>query len=639
MKMDPSPHGSQPQTLENALEALEPHDHLCVIYETEDEWRDVMVPFIAIGLRRAEKCIYVADTGTFGELRAHLKDAGVDVAAAEARGQLVILHDMETYTQEGTFDPDRMIARLISETDKALQEGYSALRVTGEMSWVLKAHPGSERLLEYEAKLNRDLLPGHPCLAICQYNRWKFDAEILKGVILTHPLLIRENQILRNFYYIPPGEYLGDRRADHEVQHWLNNIKREHDTGALLFQSQKMEVIGRATASIAHNFNNMLTAVNGFAELLQLHMAPDDPLQEYVQRIRAAGQSAADLVRHMMAFSRRHVMVPAAVNLNVTLLDMRRMLESMIGEDVRIEAHLASDLWPVQIDPTQLQQIIVNLAINARDAMPGGGRLTLETANKVLDECYTLTHPDSQPGEYVMLAASDTGCGMSDEVCQHLFEPFFTTKSAGKGTGLGLYTVYNIVEQSGGHIEVTSQVGMGTTFRILLARAGRDGNPSATVERTADRMSGSETILLVEDSPEVREVVRTVLVAGGYRVIEATCAEEARRLAQEWAGPIHLLLTDIVMPDLRGDELAAQLTRQHPGLAVLFMSGRDRQEIEHNGRLQPNVAFLQKPFDAFGLARMVRQVCDKRITQRRSGGAPSRGQPVAEGHTATGVQV
>ncbi|MCJ7655054.1 MAG: MEDS domain-containing protein, partial [Dehalococcoidia bacterium] len=231
-RSSPSPTGSpsiQPEdvSLNRMLETLKPHDHLCLIYESQEEWRAVVVPFISIGLKRGEKCIYVVDTSTADEIRKYLGGEGVDVAAAEKSGQLSILHETEAYTREGSFDPDKMIALLISETEKAIAEGYPALRITGEMTWVLRGHPGSERLLEYEAKLNRDFFPKYPCLAICQYDRWKFDPEVIKGVIMTHPLLVRDDRIYRNFYYIEPEEFLNQKRAETEVQHWLDNIERE----------------------------------------------------------------------------------------------------------------------------------------------------------------------------------------------------------------------------------------------------------------------------------------------------------------------------------------------------------------------------------------------------------------------------
>ena len=239
----PSPAGNssiQPEdiSLTRMLETLKPHDHLCLIYESQEEWRAAAVPFISIGLKRGEKCIYVVDTSTADEIRKYLAEEGVDVAAAEKSGQLSILHETEAYTRDGSFDPDRMIALLISETEKAIADGYPALRVTGEMTWVLHGHPGSEKLLEYEAKLNQDLFPKYPCLAICQYDRWKFDPEVIKGVIMTHPLMVRGNCIYRNFYYIEPEEFLNRKRAELEVQHWLNNIERERQIQEILRRSE-----------------------------------------------------------------------------------------------------------------------------------------------------------------------------------------------------------------------------------------------------------------------------------------------------------------------------------------------------------------------------------------------------------------
>jgi two-component system cell cycle sensor histidine kinase/response regulator CckA len=386
--------------------------------------------------------------------------------------------------------------------------------------------------------------------------------------------------------------------------------EREH-LQAQLLQAQKMEAVGRLTAGVAHDFNNVLTAINGFAELLQWQLPPQDALQGYVARILDAGHSAADLVRQLMAFSRKQVVEVKVVDLNVAMSGVRSVLQHVIGEDIHLGMDLSGQLWPVRVDPAQLQQVIVNLASNARDAMPGGGRLVIKATNLTLVEPDARTHPDVQPGEYVMLTVSDTGCGMSPEVQARIFEPFFTTKELGKGTGLGLATVYGIVTQSKGEIHVSSQMGAGTTFRVYLPRELEVVTPSpAGAFPPAGASCGGETILLVEDDATVRQFAYSVLQLEGYQVVEVKTAEDALRTAAEWAGRIHLLLTDVVMPGISGIALAADLITRRPELRVLCISGYTEDVTDYLGLPASRVAFLQKPFCASDLTRKVRLVLD-----------------------------
>lgn len=375
-------------------------------------------------------------------------------------------------------------------------------------------------------------------------------------------------------------------------------------------QAQKMEALGQLTAGIAHDFNNLLTAINGFAGLMQFELPPDDPQQDSVARILKSGQRAAELVRQLLAFSRRQVIEPRVMNLNTVVAGMDTLLSRVIGEDIILETELASDLWSVKVDPTQIEQVIVNLAVNARDAMPDGGRLTIETANVLLDEVYVRQHWQTQPGEHVLLAISDTGLGMSEEVQAHIFEPFFTTKAQGKGTGLGLATVYGIVRQSGGHIWLYSEPKSGTTFKIYLPRVQEKTVALDQTGANAEMLSGDETILLVEDDAEVRDLVRRVLQTQGYTLLEAEDGERALQVAADYAGSIHLLLTDVIMPGMSGKTLADQLVQLRPGIKVLFMSGYTDNAIMHHGVLDPGITLLQKPFGPTVLARKVRYVLD-----------------------------
>lgn len=375
-------------------------------------------------------------------------------------------------------------------------------------------------------------------------------------------------------------------------------------------QSQKMEAIGQLTAGVAHDFNNLLTAINGFAGLMQLKLSPDDPQQESLDKILYAADRAADLVRQLLAFSRKQVIEPKVLDLNNTVYELDKMLRRVIGEDIRLKTKLTPDLWKIKFDQSQIEQVIVNLAVNARDAMPEGGWLTIETANVLLDDDYVTRHLETQSGEYILLAISDTGQGMNKEVKAHIFEPFFTTKEPGKGTGLGLATVYGIVKQNGGHIWVYSEPGAGTTFKIYLPRTTDKSSSPTHVVAEREMPSGNETILLVEDDTEVRDLVQEVLRARGYTLLEAEGGQEALQLATEHRGPIHLLLTDVIMPGMSGKLLAEKITQLRSDLKILFMSGYTDNAIAHHGVLDPGVSLLQKPFGPTALAQKVRQVLD-----------------------------
>ena len=851
------------------LEMLKPHDHLCLIYESKEEWRAMVVPFISIGLRQGEKCIYVVDTSTAEEIRNYLLEEGVDVDSAEKSGQLSILDETEAYTREGSFDPDKMIDLLISETGRAVSEGYPALRVTGEMTWVLRGHPGSEKLLEYEAKLNRDLFPQHPCLAICQYDRWRFAPEIIKGVVMTHPLLVRSNRVYRNFYYIPPEEFLGQKRAEIEVQHWLNNLEREQkmwedlredeekfravvensndgiiitasngshlyanqraseitgysneellkvgmkglvhsdeipklserlkkrlsgeevpgqyetrivhksgktvpieisasktiwhgqvadmvilrditerknieeqlkdsekkyrdlfenaidgiviadiETGIILDcnkaieslvektraeligqsqkmlhppedeadgfsktfiehrnkregqiletqvitssgerkyvdikanilelkdrkvlqgifrnvterkriekektileeqfrQAQKMEAIGRLAGGIAHDFNNLLTLINGNCQLSLLELREGDSLRGNIEEIKAASDRAAELTKQLLAFSRKQILEPQVIDLNQVLQGLDKMIRRIIGEDVELEVIPVEPIGRVKADPGQIEQVIMNLAVNARDAMPIGGKLTIETANVELDDAYANNHIAVKPGRYVMLSISDTGVGMTPEVKERVFEPFFTTKERGKGTGLGLSTVYGIVKQSGGNIWVYSEPSKGTTFKIYLPQVEEPLEELKEKVVGEELPRGSETILLVEDEEVVRKLAARILRRQGYTVLEALGAEDALRTCEERKEPLHLILTDVVMPVMSGRQLVDACWQVRQDFKVLYMSGYTDNAIVHHGVLREGIDYIQKPFTVDGLARKVRGVLDK----------------------------
>lgn len=375
-----------------------------------------------------------------------------------------------------------------------------------------------------------------------------------------------------------------------------------------LRQSQKMEAIGRLAGGIAHDFNNLLSVILSCADLAAAELPPEHPVQSDLGEIRHAGQRAADLTRQMLAFSRQQVLEPRSLDLNEIVSNLQKMLARVLGEDIDLKMRLSSRLGTVKADPGQIEQVLMNLVVNARDAMPRGGMLTVETSNVFLDEVYARQHLDVEPGPYVLLAVSDTGIGMDKETQARIFEPFFTTKERGKGTGLGLATVFGIVKQSGGNIWLYSEPGGGTTFKIYLPRTeGAPENMSRTLPHRDTR--GTETILLAEDEVQVRVTARTILERAGYHVLEARSPAEAIAISDH-AEVIDLLLTDVIMPKISGRELAERITIKRPAIKTLFMSGYTDDAIVLHGVLEAGVFFLQKPFTPDSLVHKVRDVLD-----------------------------
>lgn len=376
-----------------------------------------------------------------------------------------------------------------------------------------------------------------------------------------------------------------------------------------LRHSQKMDAVGRLAGGVAHDFNNILSVILSFSDFLLDDLPAGDKKRDDVDEIIKAGKRAAALTHQLLMFSRQHVFDPHPLDLNEVLVGMDRMLQRILGADIDLVSLPGTGLHRVLGDQSSIEQVIMNLVVNARDAMPVGGKLTMETRNVVLDEAYCRDHLGTSPGPHVMLAVTDTGTGMDADTLAHIFEPFYTTKQVGKGTGLGLSTVFGIVQQSGGSIWVYSEVGVGTTFKIYLPAAAQDTRSAAAPARTADPR-GSETVLLVEDDAQVRGAAREILVRSGYTVLVASDAGEATQKAAAHDGTIHLLLSDVVMPQLSGPELAKRLTATRPGMKVLCMSGYTDDSIVRHGVLDAGVAYIQKPITFEALAAKVRQVLD-----------------------------
>ena len=385
-------------------------------------------------------------------------------------------------------------------------------------------------------------------------------------------------------------------------------MKRRHDLEGQLIQSQKMEAVGRLAGGVAHDFNNLLTVILGYNEMLREQVKADPAALEYTREVLQAAERASALTNQLLAFSRRQVSAPRIVNLNEVVGHIDKMLRRIIGEDVELEILLEPDLPPVNADTAHIDQVIMNLAVNSRDAMPGGGKLTIETAGVQLTEEYAEGHLGLAPGPYVLLSVSDTGTGMDAATKSRLFEPFFTTKEKGKGTGLGLSIVYGIVKQHGGEILVYSEPGQGTVFKIYLPAVAESPEMAAAAGQETPAAAIRSTILLVEDEEQVRNLTRTMLARQGHRILNAGSAADALALARDTSEPIDLLLTDIVMPQMSGLELAKEIRALRPGIRVLFMSGYTGNNVVSQGIIDADTPFIQKPFTAAALDRKVQEV-------------------------------
>lgn len=393
---------------------------------------------------------------------------------------------------------------------------------------------------------------------------------------------------------------------------FFRDVTQRKKLEAQFIQAQKMEAIGTLTEGIAHDFNNLITVIICNAQLALLDIDKDNHLYKYIKEIKNAGMSAPSLTRQLLAYSRKQVVHPNVLDLNELLNDIEKMLVRFIGEDVEILTIPEPALWQVEVDPRQMKQVIMNLTVNAKDAMPRGGKLTIKTTNLYLDAGYFRDHGvKEKPGPYVMLAVNDTGIGMDKETLSHIFEPFFTTKSRDRGTGLGLSTVYDIVEQAGGFIWAYSEPGHGTTFKVYLPKPNGGAEPEEKEQTLMDKLNDSETVLVVEDDDRLRKLGRKVLERYGYRVLEAQDGEEALKVCKEHESSIQLMITDVVMPKMGGRELAKRLQPFYPEMKVIYMSGYTHEAIVHHGVLTSGLNFLEKPFTPKGLVNRVQEVLNQ----------------------------
>lgn len=419
----------------------------------------------------------------------------------------------------------------------------------------------------------------------------------------------------------PLNMMVSPSRIDYQGHHAILSINRniteskQAEEGRVqleqqLRQSQKLESVGQLAGGIAHDFNNLLTAITGYSDLTLKRIEVDSPIRPGIEEIKKAGLRAASLTRQLLAFSRRQILQTKLLDLNSIVADMDKMLRRLIGEDIDLVTLLKADLAPLKADPGQIEQVIMNLVVNARDAMPNGGKVTVETGHEYLDKTYAGQHFSVVPGQYVKLTVTDSGCGMPAETMKQIFEPFFTTKDVGKGTGLGLSTVYGIVKQSGGNIWVYSEEGKGTTFKVYLPRFDQESvSETTTVQPEIPR--GRETVLLVEDEEMVRNLSREILEQHGYKVIQASDGAEGLRVCREFSGEIELMISDVVMPQMSGSELAREVATLRPEMRTLFMSGYTDDAIVRHGILDENLSFIQKPFMPDALALKAREVLDQ----------------------------
>lgn len=576
-------------------------DHCCLFFASPEEHGKITADFLGIGLERGERCVFVGGPQSVEAVRAGLKGAGVNVEKEVGKDRLILSADRD-YLDDGRWRTDKMLGFLQNAYDSTLAGGFSALRAVGDVSWQVGPREDYGEVVYYEALLDL-FFAGKRMVGMCQYPKDRVPAETLRGVLGTHRLAAIGPTLCENSNYVPPGILVEKDEAARERKRveWMTAqlvrvTRAESERDRLqqeLQRAQKREAIGRLAGGVAHDFNNVLTAMIGLSDLIVNNPAADRSVVTDAQEIRLAGERASALTRQLLALSRRQASRPAVVDLGEVVSAMGNFLRRIIGEGVRIETVLAPDLGSVRVDIGQFEQVLLNLVVNARDAMHGAGTVTISTS-------------DAEPGR-VVLSVRDTGEGIPPEVLPRIFEAFFTTKEAGKGTGLGLATVREIVEQNGGGIEVSSEPGRGAEFRVWFPRVAEKAERlrSRTPEQKAS-LRGTETVLLVEDEDAVRRLVGRILSENGYAVLDARSAAEAVGVCERHLGKIHLLVADMVLPESTGRELARRAAVLRPDLKVLLVSGYSDADVG----VRPDEAFIQKPFAPDVLLRKVREILD-----------------------------
>lgn len=538
----------------------------------------------------------ITEIGASGDLGARLRVSGHDELASLGDTINSMLEDLERVQNEQQEERARL-AVMVEKIPAVLWTSNAEFEITSAMGAGLDALGLREREPV-----------GLPLFAFFGTSDPEFPAISAHGKALAgHPVAFDMSWKERRFeaHVQPLRDTEGLIQGVIGVA--LDVTDRERLTDQLR-QSQKMQAIGELAGGVAHDFNNLLMVVKGHAQLLLERIADASPLRAGVQQVEKAADRAAALTRQLLAFSRKQVLQPRVLDMNEVVAGMIRMFSRVIGENIEMAFLPGGNLARAKADPAQIEQVLLNLVVNARDAMPNGGRLTIETSNVVLDRGYAATHANVEPGSYVMLSVTDTGCGMDEKTQSRIFEPFFTTKGPGKGTGLGLATVYGVVKQSDGYIYVYSEVDHGTTFKIYLPQVNAEPDKLSSETDSKGHARGTETMLFVEDEQSVRDLVREYLGRTGYCVLEASDGAQALKVAATHPGPIHLLITDVVMPHLSGPELASKLAPERPEMKVLYMSGYTDDTVFRHGVLEGGVAFLQKPFNLKVLAQKIREV-------------------------------
>lgn len=608
--------------LERRIAQLKHGDHICPIHEGNYDPLNLVLPFISKGFERNEQVLLVVDDTGSDAVLERLAEKEIDAESAVKRGALRLLAVHDCYLRDGAFSPQAMIAWLAEAEAGALAAGYAGMRFLGQMTWMLTAQVAADKLIEYEARLNCHLAKSRT-VVLCQYHRQRFDPAVIHDVLRTHPLVILNDMAVPNPYYEPPELLLqpgGISSAEfkkNRVDWWLERLRSvlasEKERAELveqLGQAQKFEAIGRLAGGIAHDFNNLLTVIIGHSKLILKDMSPVHPLYKQIELFQRTGLRAAGLTKQLLQYSRQEIQQLRTLNVNRIVTDLEAMLRPLLGEDIELRLKLESSPCLVRGDSTQLGQIVMNLAANARDAMPDGGQLVIETRNVDLDASYASARHEVKPGPYVMIAVSDSGGGMSQEVQRRIFEPFFTTKEFGKGTGLGLSIVYGIVKQSGGHVFVYSEPGRGTTFKIYLPACHESAESQVAPQAQTGDITGTETVLIVEDEAHVLGLMRDILEELGYQVLATENGPAAIQLAENFHGPIKLLISDVVMPSMSGKALSETLLKLRPDLKVLFTSGYTYNVIVNRGVLDEGIHFIEKPFQPEAFGRKVRTVLD-----------------------------